>query len=1060
MTASRILFLVPALAFCLAAGARASEPDHNPYRYRPVGKAIEVQDGKGRFNRPLYGTVDREWRLIALAGDRPEVMLMQISSTKTMTKLANLKLGLADGPWLEEMTPVVARYDRGLQQYRLGSKESAIEVDAVRARAFDGLLLRVKHHGKPASPLVLAMGGRGANNYDQNPGRSAFNPGECRGTTLAFAGNILTLSGKGLPVHATASAPMKFTAADPNKVADGPAALLSAPVHENAVAALATAWPQQGEVFFLLTPDAPDSDGFKAFQADPAKAFRAAVRDNQAIASVIEIDTPDPYFNAAHPAMILGYEASWNSPSFRHGAITWHDNYAGWRSTYGGTVAGWHEHVQAHAKAFYDIQHKDGRIPSMLTRDSIYNMGEVLVDQALYDYEWTGDLEPLKKGGFDAIAGHLAWGEAAVKTPDGLYENFLNAWNTDYKWCNGGGGAIATSYFWRANKIMAEIASRLGKDPAVFRKRAEEIATAMKTRLWSEKTGVYGEYRDRFGHQLIHESPDLSSIYTPIDMGFCDPFESYRMLRFALRRFETIRGLPRDGAMIYSSEWLPDHYSTRGIYTAEIINTLLALYRIGQAEAAEPFRRAIDGSAFAGPAPGATGYVINPNGSFRQHTDFTDTTSMYVRNVVEGLFGVRMQVPDQRVTLQPSFPLAWEHASIRLPAVGYEYTCKDGIETMSIQTPGGLKPTVRLRARRAAIDTVTVNGQPGPYRIEAGIGLAWIVIEAPPGKETQVRIAYGNEALPEAVAPAEGVAGGTCSVRLDRGKIVSVRQSRSAVDDARIADDGRSCTIPLPEESGVATYFVLVRHGGVEMWVPAEVDVRSAESVNQSTRKADDVDLQPQPVDLGKWLNQRLVDLHSNRYSPRIDAFPWARKDGLRTLQANGRVWWETHGRAGIQPETSLVTAAKGRFVVADRVPFALVTEGKDAVFTSLYEQFPDRVEIPINQRGRKVAVLAVASIPISQSRMDNGRIRVKLDDCTHREVILRDPETIDDWLGSGLGTPYALGGHPVALGKNAHGHLYEIDLGGDKTIHSVEMETLTNETMIGLLGITIMQKR
>ncbi len=1055
---SRTLYLLPALTFCFAALAREAQADNTHYRYHPVGKAIEWVDGAGRFNRPLYGTVDRQWRLIALAGDRPEFMLMQISSTKTMTKLANLKLGLADGKWLEAMTPVLARHDRGQQQYRLGGKESAIELDAVRARAFDGLLLRVKHHGKPASPLVLAVGGRGSSNYDQNPGKSAFNPGECSGTKLAFADNVLTLSEKGIPVHATASAPLKFNAADPNKVADGPAALLAAPADENAVAALASAWPEQGELYFMLTPDAPDSTGFKAFQADPAKVFRAAVQDNQAIASVIDVDTPDPYFNAAHPAMILGYEASWNAPSFRHGAIAWHDTYAGWRSTYGGTVAGWHGHVQEHAKAFYDQQQKDGRIPARLTRDDIYNMGEVLVDQALYDYEWTGDLEPLKNGGFDAIARHLAWGEAEIRTPDGLYENFLNAWNTDYKWCNGGGGTIASAYFWRANQTMAEIAGRLGKDPAVFRKRAEEIAKAMKTRLWSEKTGVYGEYRDRFGHQLLHESPDLSSIYTPIDLGFCDPFESYRMLRFALRRFETIRGLPRDGAIIYSSEWLPDQYSTRGIYTAEMINMLLALYRIGQSDAAEPFRRAIDGSAFAGPAPGATGYVINHDGSFRQHTDFTDTTSLYVRNVVEGLFGVRMLAPDQRVILQPSFPLEWEHASIRMPAAGYRYTWKDGIETISIQTPGDLKPTVRLRARRAAIDKVTVNGKPAAYRMEAGIGLGWIVVEAPLAKETQVRVAYGNEALPEAVIPAEGVADGTCSVRLDRGKIVSVRQSRSAVDDARIADDGRSCVIPLPGESGVATYFVLVRHGNVEMWVPAELDVRSSDSANQVTKAADDASLQPQPVDLDKWVNQRLVDLHSNRYSPRIEVFPWAKKDGLRTLQANGRVWWETHGRAGVTADMSLVTAANGRFVVENRIPFALATEGKDSVFTSLYEQFPARVEIPVNQRGRKVAVLAVASIPISQSRMDNGRIRVKLDDGTHRDVVLRDPETIDDWLGSGQAKPYALGGHPVALGKNAHGHLYEIDLAGDKTIQSIELETSTNETMIGLMGITIMQ--
>ncbi len=97
------------------------------------------------------------------------------------------------------------------------------------------------------------------------------------------------------------------------------------------------------------------------------------------------------------------------------------------------------------------------------------------MDQALYDYEWTGDLEPLRNGGFDAIARHLAWGEKYIKTPDGLYENFLNAWNTDYKWCNGGGGTIASIYYWRANKTMADIAERLGKDPPCSAKRTARL---------------------------------------------------------------------------------------------------------------------------------------------------------------------------------------------------------------------------------------------------------------------------------------------------------------------------------------------------------------------------------------------------------------------------------------------------------------------------------------------------------------------------------------------------------------------------------------------------------
>jgi len=530
------------------------------------------------------------------------------------------------------------------------------------------------------------------------------------------------------------------------------------------------------------------------------------------------------------------------------------------------------------------------------------------------------------------------------------------------------------------------------------------------------------------------------------------------MLRFALRRFEQVKDLPRDASLIYSSEWLPDHYSTRDIYTAETINTLLALYTTGRSEAAEPLRRGIDGSFFAGPGPGSTGYIINPDGTYKPHTDFTDTMSMYVRNVVEGLFGVQMRAPDNRVILQPSFPLAWEHAAIRCPAVEYRYTWQDGAETMTVRTPRELKATIRLRARRAEIETVTVNGKPAEYSVEPGIGFAWIVVDAPLGTETQVRVTYGDEALPSAETPEEGIAGETGTVRIDRGTIESVRWSRSTLEGARIADDGRTCTFSLPAEAGAATCFVGVRHGDVQLWVPVEVDVRTAEPAKQAAGAPDTVELQPKSVDLSTFVNQRLAALHSNKYTPRIEPFYWARRDGMRTVGANGRSWWEARKHRP-STATSLLAAAEGRFVVDKRIPFAVPAEGKDAVFTSKYDNFPDRIEIPVNQRGRKVAVLAVASISLMQSRMDNGRIRVNLVDGTHRDLVLRDPENVDDWLGSGKGEPYVLSGNPVSLGKNTHGHLYEIDLGGDHMVESVELETFTNETMIGVLGITVMQK-
>ena len=1045
------------LSGLLAAGSTTGAGNGNDaareYAYQPVDGGIEIRNGARRFNRPLYSSVERPERLIALAGDRPEFMVMRITGTKSMDKLANVKLGLADGPWLDEVTPVRTRYDKGVQHHEIGTGKNAVRVDAVRGMSFEGLLLRIRCTGKPVAPLVVMIGGRANANYDQNP-KSAFNPAECAESQVTFAGNTLTIAGAGPTLHAVSPTPLRFTAADPEAVAKGPAALLAAPAKGASVGARTMEWPADGELHLMLTTDAPDSAPVAAYLKSPRECFSRAVEENRVLATAIEINTPDLWLNAAMPGALLGYNAAWNSPSFRHGAIAWHDTYAGWRVTYGATVAGWHERAQAHMKAFYAIQHENGRIPATLRKDEIYNMGEVLVDQALYDYEWTGDLTPLKNGGFDAIARHLEWGDQFMKTPDGLYENFLNAWNTDYKWHNGGGGAIATAYFWRANKTMAEIAGRIGKDPAVFQARAESIASAMRARLWSEREGVFGEYRDVTGLKLLHESPDLSSIYTPIDVGFCTPFEAYRSLRFALRRFETVTGLPRGGALIYSSEWLPDHYSTRDIYTGETLNALLVLYRIGHSEPAEPLRRAIDGSFFTGPAPGSTGYVIRPDGVHRPHTDFTDTTSMYVRNVVEGLFGLQVLAPDNRVVVQPSFPSDWKHASIRCPAASYEYTRDGAIERLALKTPVPRTATIRLRARSAEIVKVTANGKAAAYTVEPGIGCAWVVVTPPPGTEAQVTVEYGGEDLVMISSPSTGAPGGCSAVRIDRGRIESVRTTKGDVADAKISADGRECVIPRPAEPGTPTYFVLVRQRDAHMWLPVEVEVR-AEAQAAAAQPASA--LRAKAVDLAKFRNQRVADLHRNTYGPRIAPFPWAKRDGLRTVQGNGRSWWE---RSMVKEwDTAILSAAKGRFVTDNGIRFDVPAAGKDAVFTSRYTNFPSRVEIPINQRARRVCMLVAASIPIMQSRMENGRVTVLFEDGSSRAVALRDPDTIDDWIGSGYGKPYLLGdGRPQPLGRNTHAVLQEIDLGDVKEIRSLILETFTNETLIGLLGITVMQ--
>ncbi len=82
----------------------------------------------------------------------------------------------------------------------------------------------------------------------------------------------------------------------------------------------------------------------------------------------------------------------------------------------------------------------------------------------------------------------------------------------------------------------------------------------------------------------------------------------------------------------------------------------------------------------------------------------------------------------------------------------------------------------------------------------------------------------------------------------------------------------------------------------------------------------------------------------------------------------------------------------------------------------------------------------------------------MRLGDGRSRERALSNPETIDDWLCNGTGAPCVQSGRAQALGANTHAVLQELDLGTKAEILSIRFETLANEVLTGLLGITLAQ--
>ena len=342
--------------------------------------------------------------------------------------------------------------------------------------------------------------------------------------------------------------------------------------------------------------------------------------------SACAVQTPDPYMNAAVPALCSAADGIWEPPVYMHGGVAWHMPYLGWRGAYVGSEFGWHDRAAMHFQAFGDVQLKEpatgqphadpesnlarqasdslvysrGYIPYHPTKDArnAYDMQQVYADQLLWHLLWTGDLKFARRM-WPVLVDHLRWEQRCFDPDgDGLYENFANTFISDAHHYSGGACTQASAYNYRAFYMAGRLAALLGEDPKPWEEEAAKIRTAMNRVLWMPRSGWYAEYRDLLGLQRLHPSAELPSVYHPIDSDVPDPFQAWQMLRYVDTSFER-RAVDGGGTLLFTSNWVPYIWSIRDLSGVEVAHTALANWQTGRREQAyELWRGAIVDSMF------------------------------------------------------------------------------------------------------------------------------------------------------------------------------------------------------------------------------------------------------------------------------------------------------------------------------------------------------------------------------------------------------------------------------------------------------------------------------
>ena len=768
-------------------------------QYVPHDDAFFCLNGNNRYTRALYGG-PTQYRLET--SDRPVFALFNGSRNCRNVQLHIIYNNVAVA--LDSTDRCEASYGRGLRTYRLThaawGPRAALDIAATCLRDSDAVLWRFRANGfKGKVGIRATLRNIAAKRLSRNGDIGADRPG--------------VFEAEGVPLNT-----VEWT------VTESAESYLRAD-------ALTLRYDQQRQ---------------NAWRAD----FARSAEQHHTLARQIRFDTPDPYINAIDEALVMAADGAWDGDTWLHGAIGWRMPLAGWRAGYLGDVMGWPERARSHFDAYAESQVT--QVPPALphpTQDSTkqmaraekrwgtqmysngyicrnphrndqmhhYDMNLNYVDELLWHLEWNADTSYMRRM-WPLLQRHLEW-ERRNFDPDGdhLYDAYCCIWASDALYYSGGDVTHASAYNQRANRLAAKIAARIGQDPEPYAREAEAIRQAMDSLLWTPaqpgRPAHWAEYRDRRGLRRLHDEAALWSIYTPIDCGVGSSWQTYSSTLYvdsclphiavAYTVPEKYADAPRADAygqrpyLVSTSTWMPYSWSINNVASAEIMNTVTAMYRAGRNdEAFRLLKGNILDQMYLGQSPGNLGQLSHYDAARGEcYRDFSDNTGTSARALLQGLFGIQPQALDGQCIVRPGLPTAWDSAAVSTPYLSYRFRREAEHDVYEISQRFAQRLTIVLRQ----------NLGHGRYRDFTGTADSLQVIRIPRVAATDTALDIdGPDRRSTLPSPAElGLTAGTGNGPTAGRRMVDMRQAFNAnVDDIfknrYLAPRPRTTTLQIP----------------------------------------------------------------------------------------------------------------------------------------------------------------------------------------------------------------------------------------------------------------------
>lgn len=835
------------------------------------------------------------------------------------------------------------------------------------------------------------------------------------------------------------------------------------------------------------------ADDKKLVVADREKeCYKKVYKEMNSFLSRMKIDTPDEYLNAVAMASLKAVDGSWIAPVFLHGCMQWNNKYPGWRTIFGGTMYGWHDRVFDEAQYYIDSQIKDSNKQQAkadeqylltkqetgsvyygkgrISRDqSFYNMQSQFFDQLIEEYRWNNSpeyvaiLRP-------ALELHLKWQEVCFDPDgDGLYESYINTWPTDSQWYNGGGSAEETSYAYKGHKAAYDMAIAVGDSATAIYHQSmmEKIKTGFQSLLWIRNKGYSGAYKEQGGYQRVHENPWLYSIFLPIDAGLTSELQNIESLYYTEWALQNDK-VSNEGRMVWTSNWMPAVWSVRELWPGDNYHLAYAYMKSGLSEGGwDILKGTMLNLAFNHTVPGNLG---GQQGGI----DFGDCIHPFARTLVSGLFGYMPDYPNEKVSFEPAFPVEWDHASIELPDFKLDFKNNGGEITYKLELAKAAKLELEIPVRCSGVKQVLVNGKAAAYELRPMPGKTAVIVKTAKTAKADIVIRYDAIPIEAETTEMECNTKSSQNIEFD-GKIQAIFDPQGIMD---VYDIQRNkADIHFNDNAGYHTMVMNVNVGTVPQLKVVRVRLNDTDRMRyDSIMNMKGVTLNSftwKPVDLSVHFNADVRSIYKQAYwSPRPNTV------SVRIGTDGYSPWTFPHWNSKA-PEISLEKVESmlenGMLNVPQGVPFKWNSFDNNIAFVSLWDNFPDCVEIPVNDSGKAICFLVCGSTNMMQCEIANAEIELIYED-GNRDVMELVPP-VNYWNLCPIQPKPAAAGQisrayydseidrfsmpkefpcVVSLGKNCNAMVLPRKLREGVKVEKILLRCLSQEVVVGLMGVSI----